>query len=191
MTNDVRGRLFELIVINRCRSVKVRVKPVLTTEGRRFKMPECKHVTRFRSQDLPTDMVKDGIYIPRSVTFPAIDFIWKQDLTVWGVQVHVAAHRDVLANFTSMCRTAKWLDQFKHIYLLYLSPEEKVKKLAERNQPSTGVRASSRVPSKTAKVPLMPVVILASRGDLTCLEGLNWPDGCSIPPKIDTDENSA
>ena len=153
------------------------VKPVLTIEGHCFNMPECNDITRFKSQKLPTNIKTDGIYLPDSATFPAIDFIWKQDCTVWGVQVHVAVQRDVVADFASMCREARWLKQFKHIYLLYLSPEQAVTDLVKGNQHSSKiVRSSPRLQSATATVN----VKLASRGNLTCLDDLNWPARCSL-----------
>jgi hypothetical protein len=42
-----------------------------------------------------------------------------------GVQVvHISKHHNVLKKFAEMCKKARWLEKFKKIYLLYLSPEQ-------------------------------------------------------------------
>ena len=104
--------------------------------------------------------------------FPAIDFIWKHDRTVWGVQVHVTAHADVLWKFKSMCLEAQWKPQFDTIYLLYLSPEQKVANLELLTQ------LSSLVPSEIDAINIE--IIKVAKDDLTCLDNLLWPEGCSL-----------
>lgn len=88
------------------------------------------------------------------------------------MQVHVAAHDDVLRKFKSMCLEAKWKPQFDKIYLLYLSPEQRVANLELRTQPS------STVPSEIDDINIE--VIKSAKDDLTCLANLQWPEGCSL-----------
>lgn len=51
-------------------------------------MPPLKLVQRFVDELRKSAPRENGIHVPRNPNFPAIDFIWKQDKTVWGVQVH-------------------------------------------------------------------------------------------------------
>lgn len=74
-TNDTRGRFFELIVINRCLSY--RRGTTLTWRGKKIPLPLGQLVDRFDANELPggVELKKNGIYVPRSPNFPAIDFI--------------------------------------------------------------------------------------------------------------------
>jgi hypothetical protein len=60
-------------------------------------------------------------YIPKSETIPAVDFVWKIEDTIVGVQVHTPRHRDVAPDFEDMCIEAKWVEQFggKLIFSIY------------------------------------------------------------------------
>jgi hypothetical protein len=138
-TVEPNDRLCEGIMINRCINNTVGGRPTLTCGEQRFEMPVCNIVERFGSLKLPTTLLENGIYVPLHLDFPAIDFVWKQDRTVWCVQVHVAAHDDVLPKFTSMCLKAKWQLQFKEIYLLYLSPKQSVANLDLRALPQSPI----------------------------------------------------
>lgn len=124
VTNDVRGRLFERIVINRC-STKATTS-LDWGEGKTQPL-KCNLIKRFYTQALPSDLPENGIYVPFNSNFPAIDFIWKHEEIVIGVQVHVASREDVLSEFKSMCLEAQWKQN--KIYLLYLSPDEKIANL--------------------------------------------------------------
>jgi hypothetical protein len=162
-TNDVRVRLFEGIVIIRYQNMAKGVKNMLTSEGQSIEMPESNLVTHFGSQALPSELSQNGLYLPWNCNFPAIDFILKEGRTVWGVQVHVAEHKDELEPFQTMCEDANWQGQFDDIYLLYLSPEPSVTKLVQNYKGSDLIK-----------------VAFASKENLTCLEDLQWPAGCSI-----------
>jgi hypothetical protein len=102
-TNDVRERLFELIVIFRFRK-----DSVLTHSPDSDVLPaSVDNGTVFESQELPTPQFMNNgtLFIPKNPNFPAIDLILKScdGVDVWAIQVHVAEHNDVLADFEKMC----------------------------------------------------------------------------------------
>lgn len=103
VSNETRDRLFEYIVISRCLSIPLEERHSLRHEDQLFDLPVGKLVARFKSRKLPTQLSENGMYVPLNPDFPAIDFIWKHDRTVWCVQVHVAAQDDVQARFKLMC----------------------------------------------------------------------------------------
>jgi hypothetical protein len=172
-TNDVRGRIFEWIVIIRYQSTAAGVKNKLTIGGQSFDMPQSNLVRQFGSQKLPSELRQNGLYIPWNCNFPAIDFILKHDRIVWGVQVHVAAHLVELKKFQTMCEEARWHLQFDKIYLLYVSPEPSIMKHVIKKQ----------LPFKDHDGVVKVEVRFASKDDLTCLESLQWPAECSFKPK--------
>ena len=51
----------------------------------------------------------------------------KQGDSVFGIQIHVNPHEDVITTFEGMCKRARWFETFNNIYLVYLSPEQAVK----------------------------------------------------------------
>jgi hypothetical protein len=119
-TNDTKGRLFESIVIHRCKTLGVKVpRSVIPDEV--VIVPATYFY--FETTQLPT-MINDGVYIPRVPNFPAVDMVWKSSNHVFGVQVHISSSHDDVAtgsSFWKMCSTKGWLQTYK-LYLLYLSP---------------------------------------------------------------------
>jgi len=159
-TNDVRDRIFELLVINRCSlNANIALK-------RLFQFKTCNLIEIFPSDyscriyDLPMSMEKDGMYVPRNSNFPAIDLIWKCGQSVCGVQVHISKHDNVLKKFTAMCDKAGWLTSFKNVYLLYLSPEQGIADSVQCNIPETQG----------------PITVVAlCKSSIPCLKTLQWP----------------
>ena len=120
VTNDVRGRLFELIVIARCQRESI----VISGDPDTDVLPATVDSgTTFQGQALPEpSSMTSTLFIPINLNFPAIDIIWKSGRDVWGIQVHVVGHKDVLAKFREMCKAKGWDKAFDNIHLLYLSP---------------------------------------------------------------------
>jgi hypothetical protein len=121
---------------------------------------------------LPTALLEDGVYVPLLSGFYAIDFIWKHNRTVWCVQVHVTPHDDVLSTLKSMCLEAQWQLLFDDIYLLYLSPEEKVAKVR-------ALKKQKQLSDPSEADCINIEVIIATKDNLSCVENLQWPEGCS------------
>ena len=69
----------------------------------------------FSGRALPA-MLQDGIYFPFHSKFPAIDLVLKQGDSVFGIQIHVNPHEDVITTFEGMCKRARWFETFnKHL----------------------------------------------------------------------------
>jgi hypothetical protein len=122
----VRGRLFEHLVINA--SLNPRREPILSLDTGIVNIPNRSE--QFDGNKLPKDNLESTMtYIPKSETFPAVDFVWKIEDTIVGVQVHTSRHRDVVPDFEEMCIEAKWVEQFGgKLYLLYLCHDSKCKR---------------------------------------------------------------
>ena len=77
----------------------------------------------FPGNSLPSPFVADGVYVPTSPSFPAVDMVWKFGNQMFGVQVHTSkTQKDVLDNFMKMCQSAGWMSESQHVFLLYLCP---------------------------------------------------------------------
>jgi hypothetical protein len=171
-TNDVRGRIFERIVINRCRGRDLTLMPTESDDKNlsRAEFPgllSCELVERFPKQSLPpfNTMVKPGMYVPQNQSFPAVDIIWKMKNTTWFVHVHVAKKTtNAVPTLKEMCKVAGWQGK---MYFLYLSPEQRVTELLPRsflcaeNEPDIVVKA-------------------LSMKSFSCLSDIPWPEGCSL-----------
>jgi hypothetical protein len=170
-TNDVRGRLFELIVI-----VRFRKDLVLTRTPDSDVLPAyVDNGTVFESQELPTPhfMNNGTLCIPKNLNFPAIDLILKSDdgVDVWAVQVHVSKHDNVLPKLESMCNEKGWFEAFTNIYLVYLSPSEDVKNLLTC-LPTPPERRSKRLKVTGKKNPIQ--VSAATIQEFECLRDIQW-----------------
>lgn len=170
VTNDVRGRLFELLVI-----VRFRKNAVLTREPTRDVLPaSVDSGCVFETQELPTPqmMVSNTLFIPKNSNFPAIDLILKSEdgTDVWAVQVHVADHEDVLPTFQKMCERKRWFESFDNIYLVYLSPSE-----AARNMLTCIPRPPQRRSKRPRSQPPKPIQVSATTiHDFECLRDMQW-----------------
>ena len=167
-TNDVRGRLFELIVINRF--IK---SSVVSTSADTTNLPASVDSGHwFDSQELPdpVSMQQNTLFIPRYSNFPAIDLILKAENDVWAVQVHVSKHDDVLPKFRSMCEEKGWFDAFNNINLLYLSPSDAVKNMLGACIPTIPQRRSKR--SRVIGKPIY--VSAATVKEFQCLQNIQW-----------------
>jgi hypothetical protein len=170
VTNDVRGRLFELIVISRFRK-----ESVVSNQAATDVLPAKVDAGMvFESQNLPkpTQMQARTLFVPKNSNFPAIDLILKNDKDVWAIQVHVADHDDVEPTFRSMCNEQGWFDAFDNIYLLYLGPSAEV----------TG--SLTCLPSKPTRIKRPRLAMLPrpeiqvsaiSKDNIVCLQSIQWP----------------
>lgn len=170
-TNDVRGRLFELMVI-----VRFRKDLVLTHTPDSDVLPAgVDNGTVFESQELPTPhfMNNSTLFIPKYSNFPAIDLILKSDdgVDVWAVQVHVSKHDNVLPKLESMCKENGWFEAFTNIYLVYLSPSDDVKNLLTC-LPKPSERRSKRVKVSGKTNPIQ--VSAATIHEFECLRDMQW-----------------
>jgi hypothetical protein len=170
VTNDVRERLFELIVISRFRKESV-VSHTAAADVLPAKVDAGKV---FESQTLPWpyDMQHNTLFIPKNSNFPAIDLILKEGTDVWAIQVHVADHEDVEPTFRSMCSDQGWFGAFDNIYLVYLSPSREVTRTLSC-LPATPTRTKVPRLSKEAR-PKIQVSSLCN-DDIVCLQSIQWP----------------
>ena len=128
-SNDTKGRLFEIMVLQRFIEHGVQNFP-LSLVSRKDGIKEiivsvpCK-IFSFKSQDLPQLTVNndtDGVYIPLSSTFPNIDNVWKTGSYVFGVQAYTSSrHKEKATSFEGNCRKLGWFDTF-NVFFVYLSP---------------------------------------------------------------------
>jgi hypothetical protein len=79
-TGDVRGRLFELLVI---KSFVLYTASIKLEKTLSLPIP----------QEMPETSNRSAIYVPRSQKFH--DFLWKIETYIIGVQVHTSKHKDV------------------------------------------------------------------------------------------------
>ena len=177
-TNDARGRHFENMVIRRC----VQNGVVFQLGHEVISIPALSADFGFPGKLLPefTSYSPNGIYVPLDPTFPAIDLVWKHGNVLFGVQVHVCKHDDVLEGFISLCRVAKLFDQFD-VHLIYLSPEDDVMDLVG----NLVTPPTKTVPGRTTRSnqnprPWRVQRRAISKNSIECLKDLQWPDGCSL-----------
>jgi len=167
-TNDVRGRLFELVVIVRF------IKSCVVSGS-----PDDAHLPasvdagiRFESQELPDPetMLQNTLFFPMDSNFPAIDLILRAGNDVWAVQVHVSRHPDVLATFRAMCNKKGWFAAFDNINLVYLSPSDEMKNMLGTCIPTPPTRQSKR--RKTEGDPIYVSALTIQ--DFECLKSILW-----------------
>ena len=175
--NDTRGRIFELIVIRRCQSLGVSWQhggTMLNIGSNGYT-----HSEHFHGMKLPTkrELSVNGVYVPNNPNFTAIDVIWKHDDIVYGVQIHVAKHKNVAPSFYDMCRAANWFNDFASVNLLYLSPEDGVTELVR-----TLVEPPYFEPETTSEDSVRHRLALRaiSKNSISCLQDLQWQEGCSL-----------
>ena len=93
-------------------------------------LDEYNLIATFPSNDLPKVkfMAMDGMQLcnPRLFNFPEIDMIWKSGQTVFGVQVPISKYHNMLEKFTEVCDKVGWLTKLMKVYLLCLSPEQRI-----------------------------------------------------------------
>jgi hypothetical protein len=91
----------------------------------------------------------------------------------------VSDHDDVKSTFFGLCDEAHWLANFDKVYLLYLSPKDEVTELVRthvnppRFEPPVLRSACDDTEGRFILLQAM------SRGDVSCLTDLQWPDGCT------------
>ena len=178
VTEDVRGRLFELIVITRFMHCNKFAMPKQTTRpsrslSKQTTVVNIKEKVSFSSQELPKPSSEGTLVIPKNPNFPAIDFFFKETgklKVVWAIQVHVAEHKNVLPTFRTMCEARGWLNHFDKIYLVYLAPSVgTIQKSLYKENTATDVRTSKRQKKQT------PIEVLAYAKDaFDCLESIAW-----------------
>jgi hypothetical protein len=131
ISNDVIGRLFEYLVIQRIKSKGLKRKALLLVmqsiksnckvsdvcdvPGHSFSIVDGQLLPPWPSQ-------KSGFWVPRNSNFPAINFFVKSKTVVVAFQVHVASPTDATHTFFQMCRAADWFRPDRQIILVYLSP---------------------------------------------------------------------
>ena len=119
-TNDTRGRIFESIVIRRMQSEQTDVE---LPDGERFSIPK-ENIQTISGSAFPLPKA-DGtaLIIPVNLNFPAVDWIWVNGSSIYGVQCHVNPHDDVFAKFVANAKKSKWFQRFDKVSLVYFSPE--------------------------------------------------------------------
>jgi len=180
MTNDTRGRLFELIVISRFQKKQIVaekpsevVLPGTVDTGYVFETQQLPH---------PLQMGKNSLFVPRNSNFPAIDLILKEDKSVWAIQVHVSDHPDVLPKFKSMCENQGWFESFDNIFLVYLSPSPDVTARLSCLPANPSRRKRQRLAKETK--PEIQVSAL-SVSYFECLKDLQWQPPSSEAMEVD------
>jgi hypothetical protein len=129
VTNDVVGRLFELLVIQRTKAQGT----TMIWKRSRFVI-QAGQFQLFYKQKLPSWPGVDGLWVPWNSNFPAIDFFVKSDSTVFAFQAHISTRRDVTPKFAAMCKEADWFTptaKNRQVVLVYLSPNNEAKKLVD------------------------------------------------------------
>ena len=186
-TNDTRGRLFETMVIRRCQSIGVGIQVGEDTQGTQLRQPVAIDASPDPIADLfdgkqlkdLTIISPNRVYVPTNPNFPAIDLIWKNGRSVFGVQVHVSSHDDVANSFFGMCKAAKWFEIFDEVHLLYLSPENGVKDLvASLVQEPKFYGMTTR--GGSASNPPFILRSAITKSSVSCLKNLQWTNGCSL-----------
>jgi len=179
VTNDTRGRLFELMVIFRCQNgVNLAFTDPLLKHA---SLTQCSLRERFSTKHLPKTMTEDGMYVPETSNFPSIDLIWKMGKIVCGVQVTATGGHDcVLNNFRKMCKAASWHKKFDEIYLVYVCPEEKVVELLLKKVTPTPPTVPREERKCTGSEDFWISVVVLSREKVSCLQHLQWPEGCTL-----------
>jgi hypothetical protein len=174
VSNSVRGRLFELIVITRFQKLNL-----VSKQPDRDVLPAKVDTGMvFESQELPIPetMQEDTLFIPKNSNFPAIDLILKDAKNVWAIQVHVADHDDVEPKFRRMCQSSGWFNYFDNIFLVYVGPSLKVKQ-ALTCYPIQPSRQKLQQAAKKRK-DIVQISAL-TKDDFECLKSIQWPDTLS------------
>jgi hypothetical protein len=131
------GFLFEAMVVNRFLSNDIRF--VISEQGTEFILTADESRSfKIANNIFPNSYIEDGVYIPASETFPAVDVILKKDKTFVGVQIHTSKKdKKDIANFKRRATEAGWLKTYKEVYLMFLSPDtvvtSKVQSIIENN----------------------------------------------------------
>jgi len=86
VTDNVKGRLFELLVVRRCHGRSLRLSNQNDAYIANLQFPgleSCNLVTEFVTPDLAIlpFLSADGLYVPMDPDFPAVDLIWKMQGT--------------------------------------------------------------------------------------------------------------
>lgn len=169
VTNDVRGRLFELIVISRFQE-----RSIVSQQAEASVLPE--RVDKgmvFETQQLPDprDMETNTLFIPKNSNFPAIDMILKEGPQVWAIQIHVSDHDDVVPAFRFMCDEKGWFASFDNIFLVYLSPSFEVRDALSvlPAQPSRVKRP--RIANQKPDIQISAIC----KDEIECLKDIQWP----------------
>jgi hypothetical protein len=160
----VPGRLFEHLVIHTIHSKGVRLKWEKSSFTLLPKVTFCP----FHGMDLPPWPLGNGLWIPSSAAFPAIDFFVKRDSTVVAFKVHLGPHRDVAPEFFAMCESAGWFrptssevadgswrrprSTSRTVVLVYLSPDNDTKALVKGHVKDKFYRPPSAI-EDTATLP--------------------------------------
>jgi hypothetical protein len=120
---SVIGFLFEAMVVNRFLSNDIRF--VLTEEGKEFTFSaDESRSSKIANNKFPNTYIDDGVYIPASETFPAVDMILKKDKTIVGVQIHTSKKdKKDITKFEKRAKAAGWFQTYEEVYLMFLSPD--------------------------------------------------------------------
>lgn len=180
VTNDTRGRLFELIVISSFQ--KKNVVAEKTSEAVLPGMVDTDCVFETQQLPHPSQMGKNSLFIPKNSNFPAIDLILKEDKSVWAIQVHVSDHPDVAPKFKSMCEDQGWFKAFDNIFLVYLSPSPEVTAHLSCLPATLSRRKRQRLANESS--PEIQVSAL-SVSDIECLKDLQWQPPLSEAMEVD------
>jgi len=90
-------------------------------------LDEYNLIETFPSNELPKKiMAMDEMYVTQNFNFPEIDMIWKSGQTLFGVQVPISKYHNMLEKFTEVCDKVGWLTKLMKVYLLCLSPEQRI-----------------------------------------------------------------
>jgi hypothetical protein len=164
-TNDTKGRIFEGLVIQRCRAEGVKVIKSAILPSSVLTIQNIAHV--ITGQNLP-QTISDGIHIPINCNFPAVDMVWKVGKQVFGVQIHTSSdHRDVAPKFLDMCSAAQWFSNKYMVYLVYLSPNKNCSMKSQTSEFPTIIDSRSR--SRQENQILIRYITLSS---VDCLKSL-------------------
>jgi len=172
VTDDVKGRLFELLVVRRCQSRSLGLvlngtDPDIDIAN--FPGLESSNLAqRFAGQTLPS-FIDDGIYVPVNPNFPAVDLIWKMQENIWFVQVHVSKHNETSARLTTLIKNARDAGEMiqGNLFLLYLSPRQDISALVARME---------KLPRYNDEAKPLFRIMAKSMNSFTCFKGLLWPN---------------
>jgi hypothetical protein len=121
MRDDSAEILFPYLVIERMLQ-KVISFPLITQRKKFTIICTGANIMKKSTFPLPSDFSLDGLYVPTSNLFPAIDVILKQGKTIIGVQANFGEKPkgDVTNSFATQVDSAGWPSSFDEIYLIYL-----------------------------------------------------------------------
>jgi hypothetical protein len=123
---SVKGFCFEQMVLNRFRSKKISFKLAQTGENFTIPASEARNYKILKNA-FPPVIKENGIHIPESAMFPAVDAIFKTNNTKIGVQIHIS-QKDIndIYKFGNRSEAAGWFESNDKLYLMFLSPEKKL-----------------------------------------------------------------